>query len=228
MSSYRNLRFGFDGCVGDAAVKFLLLPMLLLFSFMLAFPWVRHEQHQWVFNHMRYGKQSFKLTPAVGKWYVAYLCAFGGLIGLAIGAIILFGIGIVGLSLPNKGGSLIFAFASVMIYLVTLLGYLTILRILGGWIHKLIFDRLSIGSLQFKANYRVRDLFSLHVVNAFALLFSLGLAYPWIRVRTTRYMVENLCLYAPEGLSAFTAAEQAHSGAAGEEIANMFDVDIGL
>ncbi|PHV12749.1 YjgN family protein [Chitinimonas sp. BJB300] len=229
MTSYRNLRFGFTGSIGDAAVNYLLLPMLLLPTLMLALPSVTHQQRKWVLDHARYGQQQFDLKPAVGGWYRAYFCALGSFIIFTICMFILIGVGIVSIGMSAKtGANPLLSFVPLASYIVMLAAYTTILRTLGGWLHKLVFERLTLGELHFSPNYRVTELFSLHLINSLALFFSLGLAYPWIRIRTTRYMVERLSLYAPAGLNAFIATTQGKTSAAGEEIADMFDVDIGL
>ncbi|MGQ5524621.1 YjgN family protein [Chitinimonas sp. PSY-7] len=229
MTSYRNLRFSFTGSTGDAAVNYLLLPMVIFMTAMLALPWVAHQQRQWILDHVRYGQQQFTLKPAVGEWYKAYFCALLAFIVLTVLVVILAGIGFVGIASTIKSGSAPLAVIGFIAFYIAVLSVFTaVMRTLVGWLSKLVFQRLTLGELYFKAEYRATDLFSLHLLNSLALYFSLGLAYPWIRVRTTRYMVENLSLHAPGGLGAFTATAQTQTGTAGEEIADMFDVDVGL
>ena len=68
----------------------------------------------------------------------------------------------------------------------------------------------------------------LYLSNAIAILVSLGLLVPWASVRMARYRVDNLELLAAGDLDDFVAIEQEKVGAAGEEISEFFDVDVGI
>ena len=67
-----------------------------------------------------------------------------------------------------------------------------------------------------------------NTTNAAAIICSLGLAIPWAVIRTARYRAERLTLECEGGLEAFAADVARHVGAAGEEMGEMFDVDLSL
>ena len=62
----------------------------------------------------------------------------------------------------------------------------------------------------------------------YVLLLSLGLLIPWASIRMARYRLDNLQLLPADDLDGFIAAEQEKVGAAGEEILDFFDFDIGI
>ncbi len=68
----------------------------------------------------------------------------------------------------------------------------------------------------------------LYVSNAAAILLSLGLLIPWATIRTLRYRLEHLKLFAAGDLDEFVAGQQGEVAATGEEISEFFDVDVGL
>lgn len=68
----------------------------------------------------------------------------------------------------------------------------------------------------------------LYLSNAAAILCTLGLLIPWATVRLTRYRFDNLTLAARDELEGFVAASQAEVSAAGEEIGDLFGIDIAL
>ncbi len=68
----------------------------------------------------------------------------------------------------------------------------------------------------------------LYLSNAAAILFSLGLLIPWAQIRMSRYRLSQLTLLATSDLDRFVAKEQEAVTAAGEEIADFFDFDVGL
>ncbi len=51
---------------------------------------------------------------------------------------------------------------------------------------------------------------------------------PWAQVRLARYRAEKLKLLAAGNINEIVAGEENKIGSAGEEIGEMFDVDIGL
>jgi uncharacterized membrane protein YjgN (DUF898 family) len=57
---------------------------------------------------------------------------------------------------------------------------------------------------------------------------SFGLLIPWAVIRTARYRAERLALECPGGLEAFAADVARQVSAAGEEMGEMFDVDLSL
>jgi uncharacterized membrane protein YjgN (DUF898 family) len=66
------------------------------------------------------------------------------------------------------------------------------------------------------------------VSNLVLILASIGLLYPWARVRVARYLADNMNLLAASNLEEFTSEAFASQSAIGEEIAGFFDFDIGL
>ena len=64
--------------------------------------------------------------------------------------------------------------------------------------------------------------------NLVLILASIGLLYPWARVRVARYIADHMELLATSNLEEFTSEAFATQSAIGEEIAGFFDFDIGL
>jgi len=64
--------------------------------------------------------------------------------------------------------------------------------------------------------------------NLLLIFLTLGIFYPWARVRMARYMMGKLTLYARTGLDAYMSELTAEQSAIGEEVAGFFDIDIGL
>jgi len=74
----------------------------------------------------------------------------------------------------------------------------------------------------------VKVLLGLWVTNTLALLCTLGLAWPWARVRVARYYASVTSLEVAGSLDDFVARAGEESRAFGEEMGEVFDVDIGL
>jgi uncharacterized membrane protein YjgN (DUF898 family) len=72
----------------------------------------------------------------------------------------------------------------------------------------------------------MRDLVLLYLTNAIALIFTIGLATPWVQIRMARYRAEHLALSGETDWDKFVGEKKEASKAMGEEIAEMFDVDL--
>ncbi len=66
------------------------------------------------------------------------------------------------------------------------------------------------------------------ISNALLTLLTLGLMYPWARVRRARYMAECITVIGPADIDAFQSLPVPSGNAIGEEVASFFDIDFGL
>ena len=106
--------------------------------------------------------------------------------------------------------------------------YLMVFLYLNTAVTNLVWNHIEIGGNRFRSTLRFRRMFWLYFSNIIAIVLSLGLLAPWARVRLMRYRLDNLILLATSDLNGFIAQAQARVGAAGEEMSEIFGVDIGL
>ena len=59
-------------------------------------------------------------------------------------------------------------------------------------------------------------------------IISLGLFYPWARVRRTRYFTNHMALTGTDTVSDFRETASVGGSAIAEEVAGFFDLDFGL
>lgn len=72
-TSHRGLRFDFIGTLGQAAKVFIALPILVMPTFGLIFPYVAHQKSQFLVNNHRFGLSQFDMQPVIKKYYKVYL-----------------------------------------------------------------------------------------------------------------------------------------------------------
>lgn len=80
---------------------------------------------------------------------------------------------------------------------------------------------------RFQLELSTADWFVLQLQNALLAIFTLGLAWPWILARSGAFIAERLTLVGPIDWATIRQEVQS-AGAAGEELAEIFDVDVGL
>jgi hypothetical protein len=120
-----------------------------------------------------------------------------------------------------------------MIYAIFLgiaLLYMSMIFLITAYIKSritnLIWNNTSLEHISFNSNLRMRDLVWLYFSNTIILFLTLGLATPWAQIRMARYRAERLALTGETDWDKFVGEKKEMSRAMGEEIAEMFDVDL--
>jgi uncharacterized membrane protein YjgN (DUF898 family) len=83
-------------------------------------------------------------------------------------------------------------------------------------------------NITFRSTLGARSLAWVMVTNLLAIIFSLGLAAPWARVRMVRLVLENTQVNAEHGFDEYVTQKQDEQSALGEQIGDAFDVDVGI
>lgn len=273
-SSYRGLRFDFDGKYSQAALAFVGYPLLILLTLGLTLPFVAQRVNKFVFNHHKFGLSHFQMNAFVKDFYKIYLKLLGVL--LAIGLILSLAIyGWVSAHKPTHAnfnqqqqsqqsttnhftkvadttkptcsdsadthkpnpierlfgsyattlGAIVYALIFGIIFLYAI-GIFAISAYVHSRVSNLIWNNTSLEHIGFSSNQRMRDLVWIYLSNAIFLICTLGLATPWVQVRMARYRIEHLAITGETDWDKFVGEKKEASRAMGEEIADMFDIDL--
>jgi len=209
-SAWRGVRFGFDGSYGGAALAFLVWPLLGALTLGILMPLAMHKQQRFIAGSSRYGTSRFELAVGARPFYLLFLTLLG--IGAAAGALVAV---LSGLSpaLAATGGALT---------------YLLLFAFFNVRFTNLVYGNLVLGDNRLAAQYRLGSYVALMLVNLLGMALTLGLFYPWARVRTARYAAEHMALVAGADLDGFIAARRQEVSSLGGEFAEMFDVGLAL
>lgn len=226
-SSYRNIRFNFRADYREAYVVFAGLYLLLPFTLGLLFPYIVYRQKKFLVEQSDYGKTPFVFAGSAGDFYQLYLKALGMLI--LLGGAIFLTLFALGASLSFTGRPTGAPQALVVLPVVVLpLAYFVIAIYVQTAQANLVWGKTSIAGNRLACTLRTGEMVWLYLSNAVAILCTLGMLIPWATVRLTRYRFDNLTLAARDELEGFVAASQAEVSAAGEEIGDLFGIDIAL
>ncbi|MGE0079824.1 MAG: YjgN family protein [Thiohalomonadaceae bacterium] len=209
-SAWRNVRFDFTGSAWEAAKAFVLWPLLGAFSFGLLMPFALQRQAAFMVGNSRYGTEAFAFDAGVNAFYRIFFVA----LGIGVGGFLV--AGIVAAVVPVLAPLL-----AVAVYLVLFIWF-NVVRV------NLVYGATAIADHRFEADYAFGSYAMLMLGNMLGLLLTFGLFYPWARVRTARYAAEHVRVHASGDLGAFSADQQRSVSAVGQEIGDIFDVDLGL
>ena len=230
-SSYRGLRFSFHGTLGESYAVFLLLPLATFFTLYLLGPVWHQQLKRYQHNNAHYGRTGFGFDAPVGAFYKIWLKAAG----LFLGAALLLGVAaasvVPGLAraLPQGPEAKALLVLVPMLIVATLfLLSLLIAPYVAARLQNLVWNHTTLGAHRFVSRVSARTLFFITLTNLLGIVLTLGLYRPFAVVRALKYRTESIALVAADDLAGFVAGQEQAVGAAGEEAADMFDVDIAL
>jgi uncharacterized membrane protein YjgN (DUF898 family) len=191
----------------------------------------RARDYFWV-NHHTFGGRRFRTEFSYKRIYAIYLLAFVlfiGVFALTGGAIALLvkfwphGFDFArGKANPFPPGMIaVWAFAYIAI--------LMIVPVIETMIVNLTLRKTKLDERhQLKSRMNPIVVAWIMVTNAILTLLTIGVYYPWARVRLTRYETRKLSLLVDGDLDAYTTEAFGTQSAVGEEIGSVFAFDFGL
>lgn len=207
-TGYRNLRFDFHGTYQDALRVYVLLPMLILITFGLIHPYIAYRQKKLIVENSLYGKTKFKTRARPRDFYWIY-----GPIMLVLVGGILMGVALFQVS-PLAAGVL----GAVL--------YVYFFAYVATQVSNLVYNTITLAGHSFRSDLKPSDMFLLYVTNALGIVLTLGLFIPFAKVRLAKYRAAHLLLLPAGDLDNFVAAEREKVRSTGEEMGEMFDLDI--
>ena len=109
-----------------------------------------------------------------------------------------------------------------------LFAFLAIGPYFSARIGNVIWNGTRLGPMRFESTLSARRLSFITITNWLGIIFTLGFFKPFAAVRMAKYRADSLCLIAAGPIAVHAQVAGGKLNARGEEIAEMFDVDIGL
>jgi uncharacterized membrane protein YjgN (DUF898 family) len=223
-SSYRGLRFGFAGSARGAYGAFLGYPILAAFTLYLLAPLAHQRIKQYQFANSHFGNTTFDFGAAVKGFYLLYLSA----LAVGLGTLLLLPV-LVMMSASGEGLQRLITgltVAAPLIVFIAIASILVVSSLFSAYMQNLVWGNTALGEHRFFSNVSARRLLWIRVSNFLGIVLTLGLFMPFAAIRMQRFKLESMGVAFNGDLSGFVADQQQQASAAGEETAEMFDVDI--
>lgn len=257
-SSYRGLRFRFQGTVAQAYRMLILFPVILAFtalfawslltsfsqrsSFMLVIlavivpllvfggtvPLAHYLLKRYQHDNAYFGQSPFFFQARAVDFFKIYAKAIGMLVlgMVAVGIFRSLTSGMYRFLAATPFGWLFeFLFGMVGAYVM----YLFVRPYLESRIQNLVWNHTELADHRFQSTAGARELLWIHASNLALIIVTLGLYKPFAAVRLVQYRVAHLALLPSGDFDEFLSDQSADdAGAAGQEAAEFFDIDIAL
>jgi len=224
-TSYRGIRFGFDGSLGQAYLHYLLLPLLAV-TLVLA-PWVHQRIKRFQHTQSRFGTSHFSFDAPVGKFYKVYAIMAVSTIVLSVlvgGALVVLAglLHVLGVSQESMLTlSPLLSLPFVLLMYAPLLLMFVVLQ-------NLIWNHTRLGEHEFRSELKMGQLAWIYFTNILGIVFTLGLFTPFAKVRAMKYRLESTTMIVNGSLDNFVAGEKEQVSATGEGVADFMDLDLSL
>jgi uncharacterized membrane protein YjgN (DUF898 family) len=230
-SSYRGLRFRFNGSMREAYQAFLGWPVAAYLSAGFLAPMAHQRVKAYQHNNSAYGTSPFSFSATPDPFYIVYLKLLGMTLLLGIVAAVIAAVsGVFSNVGPIAKDPVQFSKFLTKVFIGFFIFYLLLFLVFGPWfaarIQNLVWNHTALGPHSFASNVRARDLLVIYLTNFIAIILTLGFFKPFADIRLARYRLTHMALNAQGNLDEFFAQEQQAVNAMGEETANVFDVDI--
>lgn len=257
-TSYRGVRFHFSGTVAEAYRSLILLPVILLLTGLFVWSvFVSYHSHpsipvmllvtvlpalaifsvipmahfllkRYQHDHAYFGQSPFFFQGQPKAFFKVYGKAIGLLV-FGMFAAGLFG----GLTFRLSSALASSSFGWLFNFLfATLSGYILFLFVrpyLESRIQNLVWNKTELGDYRFVSTARARSLLWIHASNLLLIICTTGLYKPFAAIRLVRYRLACLSLEGGQTLDeVLTNRTPDSSGAAGQEAADFFDIEIAL
>jgi len=209
-SAYRGVRFRFTGTYWGAFKAFILVPMLGSITLGIMMPYALHYTARYVVTNHAYGTESFNFTAQVGDYVKIVLT----MVVVFIAAIACTIIGFSAMAAP-----------------VIIAGYLAIYSlplIIKPLIFNVYWPGVNLKGNGFEAKMSVVRFIWVFLSSSFMVLITLGLLFPWAKVRMARLNANALTFLHAGNLGSIAASQAKEMSAVGEELGDVYDVDVGF
>jgi len=212
----------------------------------LMYPLTRRLLLTYAIDNAKYGTSQFKSNLSTSTFYKIYLKTFGLsllifvslVVVLLLLALLAKAMGVGGDSLEETlnpevmlgEGLSVLMVVGVAIFYALILGLTFLISAyLVSRMRNYVLSNTTLANNKVKlASFApARSLWWLIFSNFLLLLVTLGLAYPWTRVRSARFYARHTSVTAAS-LDGFLSEQIQHQSSIGEEMGDAFDVDIGL
>lgn len=241
-SQYKNVRFAFVGSLLAAYVLFGLVIFanllitgvgyvavnaqmvgtgvgifLIGFALLAPFAWRLFKSYQ--FDNTQFGEMAFTWHASMLDVYKAVLIPIGIAILISIVGVVMAGLG----GVIGSDFGVVVVLAVIGMYLMMLL----IVPFTQACLHKVIWGNLTIGESEFVLNdFSIFRFAFIQFTNYLMIGLTLGLFTPWAAVRLHRYKTQTLSLLSHDNFDELITPQMIEESALGEEIADVFDIDV--
>jgi uncharacterized membrane protein YjgN (DUF898 family) len=232
-TAYRNVRFGFKPAYGEAYETLLLWGLLSVLTLGMAAPYAHFRRNSLLVNNTRFGNLHFRLAGVAGKFYFAYFVGF--VMGLLLLVPLVTFVGQQANSAATGADSVTSVSLAILPVFLAIAFYFVAVKFAAALLLRITTNNTTIGGEGDSAgrhslgsDWSLPVMLWIYLSNLVVLILSLGLLTPWAQVRILKYQLDHTWVDLAADIDEVVAVESGPVSSVGEEIGDLFDIDIGL
>ncbi len=229
---WRNVRFHWRGTYGGVCMIYIVWPLVAVLSLGVLLPFASRAIRAYMASNLDFGSARFSAALTVGPFFRILLVALLGSLGtIVIGALILFLLSQVLLDQQaiRIGSKLVIFDKTMLLPLAFIVPIFAIPTFYAAGCRWAMINGMTLeGGHRFASNLYPSDLLTLTITNFLTIVFTLGLAYPWAKVRLWRIQAAAIVAYPGGALDSFVDTEAARGDVYSSEFAELEGFEFGL
>jgi len=229
MISYRNIRFRWHGTYWRTLLFFILGSFLSIISIGLLLPLISRNYYRYYATYHSFGTSRFTTETKIGDYYKAFFvnALAPALLLTCIFTLLVSGLGLIANNIVGDG---VIPRIGLPFLPFTILIFIFVLPIIYGILcRNLMVASLVLGNdAAFGSELKPLWVVWISVSNLLAIIFSLGLLYPWAQIRLYRYLANKTSLEVTGDIDKFVDENTKSIGALGEEYSSLEDIDVSI
>ena len=201
----------------------VLLGLAFTLGYLYFFAIMKKATTEYTLSNAYYGQGEFDTDIETKKFFMIILKAIG-LIIVPMG--IFAGIFFMTLEAENRE-------IRGILFVIAYFGSMFFMMFMGAYIvsreRKYVYENTLLDNkIGFESTLRARDLAWVMISNLFLIMVTLGLAFPWAKVRVANLMLENTLVDTSIGFDEYLSQKQNEVSSIGDQIGEAFDIDVGV
>lgn len=222
---FHGLNFRYKASVGAIYKFFLLHTFLNIITLFIILPYTHSEFKKLVINNTYYGESNFSFKGAAGEFFFIY---YVKMLLLSLVFIVPLALFFVLAQSTDSTAAILFLVFFLAVGYILMPAFSFILKgAFDAWIGRAVYNSTSIKEYKMLNEWDVLKLSWIYFSNFVAIMFTIGLMYPWAKIRDVKYKLENTG-FEELNLNVFIGEVEKNRSALGEEAADFFDFDIGF
>lgn len=229
-TSYHGLRFNFQRNYKDSFKAFYGGTLITIVTLGFGAPTAIYMRNKFVADNAGFGQTQFVFGGRQGEFYAIFWKSVGLAILGAIPLVLLMGGFSSLIEAPEPGGDP----ANVNLYTVLSLApsivFIAYYAAIGIYVQvrqrNYVWNTTELGDTSFTSTLSVTEMVGIYLTNGLAIILSLGLLVPWAQIRLAKYRADHLGVNLAGDWQEHIAALTDEGSAFGEEVGEVFDVDI--
>jgi uncharacterized membrane protein YjgN (DUF898 family) len=223
-SAYRGLRFDFAATPREAVRVYIGMPLIVALTLGLALPWFIARQKAFVLSHHALGTTRFGCDVSAREFFGIYILATIILLALIVPLAGVMGFAAASRALPEGVAWLGFVIPVVLMYAA----YAVVYAFIQARTTNLLWNGAHGPGIRFSSTLAAATLARLYIGNVIAIAATAGLLIPWAIVRTLRYRLDSMAMHVRDEAPHEANPALERVGATGQELGDIFNLDLGI